>query len=102
MSASPAIRRFATRLFRFPPLAHHPACRCYDAHLLRLGPLSLCLGCTCFIAGLLAASVALAWAAQHAWDTVAAVGPLWLFLIGSALVLPTFAQPFVQVKAFKI
>lgn len=101
MNASPLIRRFITRLYRHPPLAHHPPCRCYDDHLLRLGRLSLCLGCTCLAVGLLVAVLVLTWATQHAWDALAA-HPRTLFLIGLALLVPTFAQPFVQVRPFKM
>lgn len=90
---SPALRRFARRLFAHPPLAHHPTCRCYDAHLLRLGPLAVCLGCTCLglgaVAGLLAC------------PTVADLGPLAVFLLGVVLYLPTLAQPFVRAKPFR-
>src|SRR4051812_44849910 len=88
-----ALRRFARRLFAHPPLAHHPTCRCYDAHLLRLGPFAVCLGCTCFglgaVAGLLATG------------ELFLLGALPLLLIGVGLYLPTLAQPFIRVPAFK-
>jgi hypothetical protein len=89
-----ALRRFARRLFAYPPFAHHPTCRCYDDHLLRLGPLTVCLGCACFGVG--------AGAGLLATEALIPLGALPLLLLGVGLYLPTLAQPFVQVKTFKV
>ncbi|MGL4555238.1 MAG: hypothetical protein ACRC33_29070, partial [Gemmataceae bacterium] len=86
-------RRFARRLFAHPPLAHHPTCRCYDAHLIRVGPVALCLGCTCLGVGVAAGLLTT--------PALAGLGAGPLFLAGVGLYLPTLAQPFVQVRAFK-
>lgn len=99
---SEAARSFVHELFRVPRFAHHPTCRCYDAHLLRLGRMDLCLGCSCAAIGGLIAIAALNIMAYSAPKVFEWCGTFFWVILGVVLYLPTLAQPFVQLKPFKI
>jgi len=99
---SEAARWFMAQVYSQPRLAHHPDCRCFDNHVLRVGSLTLCLGCTCVVCGAVAAGAALwcLWAYHREWALGCGASG---FLVGGILLfVPTLAQPFLQVKPFKM
>ena len=99
---SEAARWFMAQVYSQPRLAHHPDCRCFDNHVLRVGSLALCLGCTCVVCGAVAAGAALwcLWAYHREWALGCGASG---FLVGGILLfVPTLAQPFLQVKPFKM
>lgn len=76
--------------------AHHPHCERYFNHLLWYRGRPFCLGCTCMYTGIvLGFPTALIF--QDTYSTLVA----WLTL-HLLLVAPTIAQPFVQLKCYKI
>ncbi|EYF04878.1 Hypothetical protein CAP_3904 [Chondromyces apiculatus DSM 436] len=85
-------------LGRLPALAHHPTCGRHDHHLLRPFGLALCLGCTSMYPGIAAALGGLLLAApDQGFRSVITLGVVSLLCAG-----PTFAQPFVQKRWFKV
>lgn len=99
---SEAARRFMAQVYSYPPLAHHPDCRCFDNHVLRIGALTLCLGCTCAFCGVATAVVGLVYVWSRHWEWMQGCGPAGFLIGGVTLFAPTLAQPFVQVKPFKM
>ncbi len=85
-------------LGQYPPLAHHPTCARHDHHLLRPFGIPLCLGCVCLYGGFLVAGAGTVWWLPFRAEPSALV----VFACGVTAALPTFAQPFIQKKAFKI
>jgi hypothetical protein len=82
-------------LGRFRPLAHHPDCARHDHHLLRVLGYPLCLGCVGLWTGLLGAGLLL----YFGWPGWSALTHFGLALTCFA---PTFGQPFVQKRWYKL
>jgi len=79
--------------FRF--LAHHPDCGRHDHHLVRPFGVPLCLGCVGMYSGIVLGGAALLLFRPEwgAWSTYA---------LALAVFAPTFGQPFIQVRAYKL
>ncbi len=87
-----------TILGKHRPLAHHPHCGRYDQHLLRPLGIPLCLGCVCMYSGLLLTLVAV----LYSWPPTSFSTALIFCGVGGLALVPTFLQPFVQRRWFKI
>jgi hypothetical protein len=89
--------------------AHHATCARYDHHLLRPFGVPLCLGCVCMYSGIAVTSAILFFfVGIHLPGDSAVAGPssmpfvLSLYAGSLACCAPTFMQPFVQRRWFKI
>lgn len=76
--------------------AHHPHCDRHNHHLIWVLGHPLCLGCTCMYLGIVV-GIPITFAIN--WETVSLGG--WIF-IWLSLLVPTVAQPFIQIKFYKI
>lgn len=92
-----------SELGRYRLFAHHPDCARHDHHLVRPFGYPLCLGCFGLYTGLVATGVAL-WFARADVSGLGAPGWSALPLFGLALLAfaPTFGQPFVQKRWYKL
>lgn len=82
-------------LGRLRPLAHHPDCARYDHHLLRVGGYPLCLGCVGLWTGLIGAAIVL-YLVWPGWSAPS------YFAVALGCFAPTFGQPFVQKRWYKL
>jgi hypothetical protein len=80
----------------FIGLAHHPHCDRHRHHLLWLGNRPLCLGCTSMAVGTLP-GVGLGFALNPVDGEL-----VWWVASMAVLMAPTFVQPFLQRKPFKV
>jgi hypothetical protein len=80
---------------QFRPLAHHPDCARHDHHLVRPLGVPLCLGCVGMWTGIVGGVVA----AFVTWPLLTAPVAFGLSLLCYA---PTFGQPFVQRRWYKL
>ncbi len=81
-------------LGQFRPLAHHPDCGRHDHHLVRPFGYPICLGCAGLGTGVVGGIAV--WATLHPDLSASAA-----CLAALGFFLPTFGQPFVQVRAYK-
>lgn len=92
-------RAFAlSSLGQYPPFAHHPTCGRHDHHLVRPFGVPLCLGCASMYPGIATAIVGL-WVAsvpRGFWPA------FWIALGALGCAIPTFFQPYVQKRFYKI
>jgi hypothetical protein len=86
-------------LGRLPRFAHHATCARYDHHLLRPFGVPLCLGCVCMYSGIAVTSALLFFLVGVPGTMNAALS---LYGASLACCAPTFFQPFVQRRWFKI
>lgn len=87
------------RLGRLPRFAHHATCPRYDHHLLRPFGVPLCLGCVCMYSGIAVTSLILLLSLEVASTLSYAIV---IYAIALACCAPTFLQPFIQRRWFKI
>jgi hypothetical protein len=101
MEMSPQIPASAfalSSLGRYPTFAHHPTCGRHDHHLVRPFGVPLCLGCAAMYPGIVAAIVGL----FVAWPSRDFGTAFWIALASLGCAVPTFFQPFVQKRYYKI
>lgn len=79
------------------PLAHHPHCGHYEHHLIWVMGRPLCLGCTSMYLGIII-GLPIAIKVTHQQLPF----PNWALLHYLLLLGPTFLQPYIQKKIFKI
>lgn len=76
--------------------AHHPHCDRYSNHLLWIRGRPFCLGCTCMYSGIAGGTIS---ALLVNWSSFRIEGWIALHLL---LLIPTFVQPWLQNKTFKV
>lgn len=81
---------------RLKPLAHHPDCNRYDHHLIYIINKPFCLGCFSMATGSIT-SLLIFFVLPDESIFITYFFPICLFLI-----IPTFLQPFIQKKLFKV
>ncbi len=84
-----------THLGRFRLGAHHPDCARHDHHLVRPFGIPLCLGCVGMWSGIVGGVVAVV----ATWPLTTAFG---FFAASLVCYIPTFGQPWIQRRAFKL
>ncbi|TKD07310.1 hypothetical protein [Polyangium fumosum] len=87
-----------SELGRYPSFAHHPTCGRHDHHLVRPFGVPLCLGCACMYPGIAVALIALFFVSPA--HDVATAFKVAMAALGCAV--PTFFQPFIQRRWYKI
>lgn len=78
------------------PFSHHPHCDKYHNHLIWFFERPFCLGCLCAYLGIF---LGLCFGFYIEWNTRSEISWALIFL---AILLPSFLQPWLQIKIYKV